>query len=104
MLLPHVGRPHLYPTEKFRDYAAPDLKEENHWAQFVQACQGQEQTSAPFAYAGPLTESVLLGGVASHFPQTTLQWSADKLKFDLAEASQLVRRDYRTGWSIKGLT
>ena len=104
MVLPHVGRPQLYPVEKFHDYVAPDAGEANHWEQFVAACQGTGKTSAPFAYAGPLTESVLLGGVASHFPQTTLQWNAPELKFDLAAASQLVRRTYRKGWVVKGLS
>jgi hypothetical protein len=42
--------------------------------------------------------------VASHFPQTTLQWNAHELKFDLAEANHLVRRNYRKGWSVKGLS
>ena len=104
MVLPHVGRPQLYPVGKFHDYVAPDAGEANHWEQFVAACQGQCKTSAPFAYAGPLTESVLLGGVASHFPQTTIQWHATKLEFDLGEANQLVRRTYRKGWSVKGLS
>ncbi len=104
MLLPHVGRPQLYPVEKFKDYTVPDIKEGDHWAEFVLACKGKGRTSAPFSYAGPLTESVLLGGVASHFPQTTLQWDARKLKFDLAEANHLVRREYRKGWEIKALS
>ena len=100
MVLPHVGRPLLYPAEKFHDYVAPDTGEGNHWEEFVSACQGKGRTSAPFAYAGPLTESVLLGGVASHFPQTTLHWHAQNLKFDLAAASHLVRRTYRKGWTM----
>ena len=104
MLLPHVGRPQLYPVEKFHGFVPPDAGEANHWEQFTEACLGRGKTTANFAYAGPLTETVLLGGVASHFPQTTLQWNAHKLKFDLAEASHLVRRQYRQGWSVKGLS
>jgi len=103
MVLPHYGRPQLYPVEKFSGIALPDTGEANHWGQFVAACQGTDKTTASFAYAGPLTEAVLLGGVASHFPQTTLKWNAAKLKFDLAAANQLVRRPYRKGWSVKGL-
>ena len=104
LLLPHVGRPQLYPVEKFHGFVPPDAGEANHWEQFTEACLGRGKTTANFAYAGPLTETVLLGGVASHFPQTTLQWHAHKLKFDLAEATQLVRRQYRKGWSVKGLS
>ncbi len=103
MVLPHYGRPQLYPETKFHGFVQPDAGEANHWGQFVEACRGQGQTTANFAYAGPLTEAVLLGGVASHFPQTTLKWQADKLKFDLSEANHLVRRKYRKGWSVKGL-
>jgi predicted dehydrogenase len=103
MVLPHYGRPQLYPETKFHGFVQPDAGEANHWGQFVEACRGQGQTTANFAYAGPLTEAVLLGGVASHFPQTTLKWKADKLKFDLSEANHLVRRKYRKGWSVKGL-
>ena len=104
MVLPHYGRPQLYPDAKYHDFIQPDAGEANHWGQFVNACLGKDTTTANFAYAGPLTEAVLLGGVASHFPQTTLQWNAHKLKFDLAEANHLVRRKYRKGWSVSGLS
>ena len=104
LLLPHVGRPQLYPAEKFHNFVQPDAGEANHWEQFVEACLGRGKTTASFAYAGPLTETVLLGGVASHFPQTTLRWNAHKLRFDLTEATHLVRRNYRKGWSVKGIS
>ena len=52
--------------------------------------------------AGPLTETVLLGSVASRFPKTTLNWDAAKLRFtNVKEANQYVRRKYRKGWDIK---
>ncbi|MGL5018611.1 MAG: Gfo/Idh/MocA family oxidoreductase, partial [Luteolibacter sp.] len=104
MLLPHVGTALLFPAETFRDYVPPAVEEVNHWTQFVSACQGVGETSAPFTYGGPLTEAVLLGGVASHFPQATLKWDAPQLEFSLAEANRFVRRDYRKGWEIKGLS
>lgn len=104
VILPHYGRPQLFPLEKFKDYVQPEAPDENHWEQFVLACQGKGKTSTPFDYAGPLTETILLGGVASRFPQTTLRWDAVNLKFDLPAANQFVRRDYRKGWSVKGLS
>jgi predicted dehydrogenase len=103
LVIPHYGKPQLYPESKYRDYVQPDAGEANHWGQFVEACLGRDKTTANFDYAGPLTESVLLGGVASHFPQTTLKWNARKMKFDLAAANQFVRREYRKGWSVDGL-
>lgn len=103
MVLPHVSRLQLFPLEKFKDYKLPRVEGESHWAQFIEACRGNGGTSADFAYAGPLTEAILLGGIASHFPNTTLKWDSPGLKFDLAEANAFVRRDYREGWRIAGL-
>lgn len=104
MALPHIAKPQLYPDAKFTDFRYPDLKEVDHWGAFVNACVGEGQTTAHFGYAGPLTEAVLLGGVASRFPHTTLEWNAHKLKFSLSAANQFVRRRYRKGWRVKGLT
>ncbi|MES1180424.1 MAG: gfo/Idh/MocA family oxidoreductase, partial [Verrucomicrobiota bacterium] len=59
--------------------------------------------TADFAYAGPLTETILLGDIAARFPQTTLEWHSRKMKFNLSEANQYVRREYRKGWEVKGL-
>jgi predicted dehydrogenase len=104
MLLPNYIRPTLYPKAKFQGYEYPDAGEVNHYAQFVNACRGEGQTTTGFAYSGPLTETILLGGIASRFPQTTLKWNAKKMKFNLPEANHFVRREYRQGWSVKGLS
>jgi hypothetical protein len=103
LLLPHIDMPSLYPKAKFKDFKLPHIAGLKHWGQFVNACRGEDQTTANFDYAGPLTETILLGGIASRFPQTTLKWHSRKMKFDLAEANQHVRRDYRKGWEVKGL-
>jgi predicted dehydrogenase len=104
MLLPNYLLPTLYPKAKFKDYQFPEIGEVNHYAQFVNACRGEGETTTSFAYSGPLTETILLGGIASRFPQTTLKWNAKKIKFDLPEADHFLRRTYRTGWSVKGLS
>jgi predicted dehydrogenase len=98
MLLPHVSRLSLFPIEKFKDYQLPRVAGANHWEQFIEACRGNGTTSADFAYAGPLTEAILLGGIASRFPKTTLAWNSPELKFDLAAANPFVRQDYRKDW------
>ena len=50
------------------------------------------------------TEAVLLGSVATRFPQTTLEWNGAGLKFkNVKEANAYVRRKYRKGWEVKGL-
>jgi len=105
MVLPHVALPILLPAEKFADYSRPTLEPVNHWLQFVEAVRGNGQTSANFDYAGPLTEAILLGGIASRFPQTTLDWNAAKLRFtNVADANQYIRRTYRKGWEVAGLS
>ncbi|PYJ03774.1 MAG: oxidoreductase [Verrucomicrobia bacterium] len=103
MVLPHINRPLLYPDKEFKDFKYPQVPSGDHWGEFVQACRGQGRTSAHFGYAGPLTEAVLLGGVASRFPQTTLKWNPREMRFDQAEANQYVRREYRRGWEVKAL-
>jgi predicted dehydrogenase len=103
MLLPHYQLPDFFPIEKFKDYQFPRIKGLNHWGQFIDACRGEDKTSADFAYAGPLTEAILIGGIASRFQNTTLQWNSPELKFDHSEANKLVRRDYRAGWEVPEL-
>jgi predicted dehydrogenase len=105
MLLPHVEFAQLYPDKDFAGYRRPDVQEQDHYLQFVDACLGKGRTSAGFDYAGPLTETVLLGSVACRFPQTTLQWNARHVKFDnMGDANRFLRRTYRAGWSVKGLS
>jgi predicted dehydrogenase len=103
MLLPHIGQPRLV-GEAFEDSKVEEVEGEDHWRQFIEAALGNGKTSANFDYAGPLTESVLLGSVASRFPNTTLEWDARKLGFtNVAEANQFVRRPYRKGSEVAGL-
>jgi len=105
MLLPHIALPVLLPEAQFKDYKLPHDPGTSHNKQFIDAVLGRTQTSTPFDYSGPLTESVLLGGVATRFPQTTLEWDASQLKFkNSAEATQVLRRAYRHGWEVPGLS
>ena len=95
----------LLPAEKFAGYKRPKRQTAtNHYLQFVEACRGNGKTSAPFDYSGPLTESVLLGCLATRFPQTTLEWDTEKVKVsNVEEANQFVRRTYREGWEVEGI-
>jgi hypothetical protein len=93
----------LYPDKKYKDFKYPEIESGDHWGQFIDACRGRDKTSANFGYAGPLTEAVLLGGVASRFPQTTLNWDSPNLQFDLPAANYYIRREYRQGWGVRGL-
>jgi len=105
MRLPHVKTPVLFPREKFHDYVLPHVVETHHWSDWAEACVGGPgKPGAPFDYAGPLTESVLLGSVAVRFPNQTLAWDAAKLAFtNEPAANAFIRRTYRSGWEIAGL-
>src|SRR5262249_37884220 len=90
-MAPTVG----IPREKFRDYPVPSAGAEDHYLQFVEACRGHGQTSTPFAYSGPLSEMVLLGCLATRFPQATLEWDAAALRVTNDErANRFVRKTY----------
>jgi predicted dehydrogenase len=104
MLLEHVGKPVLLPEKDFAGFVMPNIESVSHYHEFVDAVMGKGKTSTSFDYSGPLTETVLLGPLATRFPNTTLEWNAAKMKFDNSEASQYVRRIYRKGWEVKGLT
>ena len=104
MLLPHIGKPTLYPEKDFDGFEHPKLDKVNHWDSFVEACRGNGTPSANFDYAGPLTETVLLGGVATRFPGKELKWDTNKLEFtNEPTAAQYVRKQYRKGWEVEGL-
>jgi predicted dehydrogenase len=101
---PYIAAPVLLPAEKFRDYKMPKPGADDHYLQFVEACRGNGKTSAPFDYSGPLTESVLLGCLATRFPKASLEWDAANLQVvNVKEANEFVRRRYRKGWEVEGL-
>jgi hypothetical protein len=101
---PYIAAPVLLPAEKFKDYKVPQVGGNDHYQQYVEAVRGNGQTSASFDYAGPLTESVLLGCLATRFPKTTLEWDPENMKVtNVKEANQFVRKQYRKGWEVEGL-
>ncbi len=89
---PYIAAPLLLPAEKFKDYDMPNPGGNDHYLQFVEACRGNGATSTPFSYSGPLTESVLLGCLATRFPKTTLNWDGPNLQVtNVKEANAFVR-------------
>lgn len=75
-----------------RDYESEGKK---HYHQFVDACLGNDKTSAPFSYSSRLTETILLGTIAGRFPNQTLHWDAEAAKFAEEEANQYLNSSYR---------
>ena len=78
--------------EPVRDYAGESPK---HYHQFVDACLGKAEVTAPFSYASRLTETILLGVIAGRFPGQTLHWDNASAQFKEDEANQYLAGDYR---------
>ena len=105
LVLPHGNtEPFVLPDSKMAALPTIDLPERNHYLEFVDVVLGggKETCSASFDYAGPLTESVLIGNIAAHFPGEALEFDAKALSFPRKkEANQYLTRDYRKGWGMK---
>jgi predicted dehydrogenase len=105
LLCPHGGRPELFPKEQFRDVKLPDLEPMNHYQVWIDGIKNGTTPNSSFAYAGPLTETVLLGVVASRVGELKLEWNAQDLKFTNSDlANRYVKQDYRKGWEVEGLS
>jgi hypothetical protein len=95
--------PELFPRQDFADYKLPEIPEHNHYTEWTDAILGSGKTSCPFAYSGPLTETVLLGNVAYRSGKR-IEWDSQQMQATNApEAQQFVRREYRKGWGVSGL-
>ncbi len=104
LLLPHIAEAKLFPEEKFADYQRPDVSNDDHYHQWVDACCGEGKTSADFNLGGPLTEALLLGVVANRFPDQKLFWDAENMTVkNVEEANALIRREYLSGFEVAGL-
>ena len=118
------ANPRLLPTRLMKEKTMPKetVKRvpEGHYLQWVNACiagYGNGQTSSPFSYAGPFTESILMGNLAirswlmknpkskdwadKYLGRKKLLWDAKNMKVtNFDEANQFVKREYRAGYSM----
>ena len=103
LVLPHGNTPpFVLPESKLAAMPQIEIPERDHYAEFIDVvlAGGKEPCSANFDYAGPLTESVLIGNVAAHFPGETLEFDAKKLSFPKKpEANQYLTRPDRN-WKV----
>jgi predicted dehydrogenase len=96
--------PELFPKGDFADYKWPKLEDNNHYTEWTSAIAEGKSTACPFSYSGPLTETVLLGNVA-YRAGATIDWDSENLTArGLPAADRLIRREYRDGWQIEGLS
>lgn len=109
----------LLPTALSKDINVPQVTKrvpEGHYLQWVNACIagfGKNDLSSSFDYAGPLTESILMGNLALRswnikdakggFPgRKKLLWDAENMKItNFDEANQFVKRTYRDGYKFE---
>ncbi|MHC4637949.1 MAG: Gfo/Idh/MocA family protein [Planctomycetota bacterium] len=95
--------PMLIPGSRMKTFKKPEKtipRSKGHYKDWIEACKGGKPASSSFDYAGPLTETVLLGNLAIRSGKK-LQWDGAKMKVtNVPEANQYVRRDYREGWSL----
>ena len=75
-----------------RDYGGESYL---HYHQFVDACLGKDNCTAPFSYSARLTETILLGVIAGRFPGKTLHWDNNSAKFKEEEANKYLDSPYR---------
>ena len=74
---------------------------DGHEKNWLDAIRSHGQAVSHFDYAGPFTESVLLGNVALRFPGQRLEWDAANMKVtNFPEANQFVQHHYRSGWTL----
>ena len=80
MLLADYSRRKLLPEEQFAGFKPPaqfipdSIGHHNEW---IRACKTGTPTTCNFAYAGPLTETVLLGNVAYRTGRK-IEWDYEK--------------------------
>ena len=93
------GPQQLFPAERFEDVEIPTPEGVDHWHQWVDACRGLVEPTAPFGYAAALTETALLGNVALRFPHETLEWDERRMCFpQRPQADVYLSSPPRDGW------
>lgn len=93
----------IWPEKRMKEYQRPRKtlpRSIGHYKEWISACKGGEPAASNFDYAGPMTETVLLGNVAIR-TGTLLYWDSKNMQFpNHPEADQYVHRQYRKGWSL----
>ncbi len=110
VLMSDWNRWRMYPEERAKQYGTPPKvlpRSAGHHVEWIEACKGGPDAGSNFDWAGPMTETILLGNVAlrselrEDLNETQLHWDATNLAFTNHErANQFLRREYRKGWMI----
>jgi len=94
----------IIPESKMKDFERPPRTiprvTGTHEQNWIDACKGGPAAGSNFEYAGPLTETVLLGNIAIRAGKR-LEWDSASMKItNVPEANELVGRKYRAGWNL----
>ena len=98
-----LGRDILDPAreKKFKDVPKTLERRGGTWKEFMEACKGGQKAGCNFDWAGPLTETVLLGNAAIR-REKCLAYDATAMKFTNDEKANLyLAADYRNGWKLE---
>jgi len=106
MIAPYTEPPRLLNPEQQADFKPPEKsipRSPGHWHEFVNACKGGPPGGTNWDYAGPLTETVLLGNLAVRSGKK-IEWDAKNMTCtNVPEANKYVKREYRKGWELPTL-
>jgi predicted dehydrogenase len=101
ILLPHGNNADLtYYKPRAKNALIPPLG--NFQKQWINACKGSLKTSCDFDYGGKMIEMMLLGLVAYRVGKKINYDGAAGHVTDCSEANDLLRRTYRSGWTLNG--
>ncbi len=100
----------ILPDSLNDSYKAPEPylpSSPGHRQEWILACKGGEPAGSNYDWAGPLTETVLLGNIALR-PELREKLSFQSLNFDpenlsfpnMPEADQFIHYKYREGWAL----
>jgi hypothetical protein len=99
----HGGDSQLFRKGRRADIELPQPvlpRGENHYEEWVRACKGGAAPLSNFAYAGPLTELVLMGNVAIQ-TRERIEWDSERFEVtNRQDANRLLHREYREGWTL----
>jgi len=91
----------IIPEVKMREFGKNRMPEKTekpsigHMKEWVEACKGGAPAGANFDFAGPLTETVLIGNLAARLGRR-IEWNAERMVCpNDPEATALVRKQYR---------
>jgi hypothetical protein len=100
----HGGMPELLPgslLEVAKAVPKTMARSPGHYEEWLLACKGGPAPISNFDYAGPMTETALLGVLSLRAPGRRLEWDSVNQKIKNApELNEFVHVEYEKGWKL----